>query len=179
MIRFAFNERKAAQAAAHLINRSGGRMSYMLLVKLLYMAERKSLVERGRTITGDDLYALKDGPVVSHVLNLIRHGKSGSVWFDYISEKEPDYTVGLRLNHTADLSEAEVEVLDAIFNQYGHWNQFALRDHLHEILPEWKHPGITSVVIDPETILRLEHKSDDEIKRVAARAHEDRFFDQL
>lgn len=180
MIRFSFNERKSAQAAAHLIARKGGRINYMLLVKLLYLADRESLLERGRPITGDELYAMKHGPAVSRVLNLIRWGKDGSsLWFDYITEKEPDYTVALRSTGESELSMSDLRILDAVFAEYGHWDQFALRDHLHKILPEWSNPGETSMLIDPETILRIGNKTPDEIAVIAAKASEDRFFDQL
>lgn len=155
-------------------------MNYMLLIKLMYLAERSSLLTRGRTITGDDFYALKDGPVLSRTLNLIREGTPERTgWAEYVSEKEPDFTVALRSDNVGDLSESEIRILDEVFDQYGHWNQFTLRDHLHKILPEWSHPGRTSFLIDPESILRFEHKSDKDIERVAAKAHEDRFFDQL
>jgi hypothetical protein len=33
-----FNERKATEAAAYLLKLRGGRMSYMKLIKLLYLA---------------------------------------------------------------------------------------------------------------------------------------------
>ena len=178
MIRFSFDERKAAQAAAYLIARKGGQINYMLLIKLMYMAERASLLRRGRTITGDDLYALKDGPVLSRVLNLIRQRPS-DVWSEYVLPREADFTVSLRTLRTSELSESEIEILDEIFNQYGGWDPFDLRDHLHKILPEWRHPGITSIMIDPAEILRLERKTQEEIDLVESKAREDRFFDQL
>jgi uncharacterized phage-associated protein len=180
VIRFSFDERKAAQAAAHLIARKGGQMNYMLLIKLMYMADRASLLRRRQTITGDDLYAMTHGPALSRVLNLIRHGKAdSSPWFDYIGEKNLDYTVSLRMSATGELSDSELAILDEVFDEYGHWNPFKLRDHLHEILPEWDDPMGTSVHVDPETILRLENRGQAEIDIVAAKAREDRFFEQL
>ena len=39
-----FNERKAMEAAAHLLHRRGGQMHYLKLLKLLYIADRRRCV---------------------------------------------------------------------------------------------------------------------------------------
>jgi hypothetical protein len=59
-VRFRFNERKAAQAAAYLLAKRGGRMDYRKLLALLYLADRQKLVERGHTITGDAFVNVPD-----------------------------------------------------------------------------------------------------------------------
>ena len=38
-----FNERKATEAAAHLLALRGGQMHYLKLLKLLYIADREAL----------------------------------------------------------------------------------------------------------------------------------------
>ncbi len=53
MVMMRFNERKATQAAAYLLQMRGGTMSYMKLIKLLYLADRAALVRFGRPITTD------------------------------------------------------------------------------------------------------------------------------
>src|SRR3972149_552546 len=101
MIRFPFRERKAAQAAAHLLRLHGGAMYYILLIKLLYLADRQSLIETGQPITGDRLVSMDWGPVVSQTLTLISPGVNpessiGREWYSYVSEPT-DYKVsGLR-----------------------------------------------------------------------------------
>jgi hypothetical protein len=59
-IKFVFNEKKAAQAAAYLLKLHGGKMDYRKLLTLLYLADRKLLAERGRTITGDEFVNAPD-----------------------------------------------------------------------------------------------------------------------
>ena len=39
-----FNEAKAAQAAARLLKLRGGRMSFLKLIKLLYIVDREALL---------------------------------------------------------------------------------------------------------------------------------------
>ena len=46
-MRFVFDERRAAQAAARLLDKHGGTMPWLKLVKLLYLADRAALVEGG------------------------------------------------------------------------------------------------------------------------------------
>lgn len=76
--RFRFNERKAAAAAAFLLQEEAGTMDYMRLVKLLYLAERESLARLGHPIVGDAYYALDQGPILSRVLDLCKHESSGA-----------------------------------------------------------------------------------------------------
>ena len=47
---FFFDERKAAQAASVLLERHGGSMPYIKLIKLLYLADREALIESGLPI---------------------------------------------------------------------------------------------------------------------------------
>ncbi|MFN7952153.1 MAG: Panacea domain-containing protein [bacterium] len=69
-MRFTFNEKKrAAQAAAHVLQRHGGRFNYMHLIKELYLADRQSLIDRGVLITGDAMFAMRHGPVLSNILD--------------------------------------------------------------------------------------------------------------
>ena len=42
-MRLPFNEAKATEAAARLLEKSGGKMKYLQLIKLLYFADREAL----------------------------------------------------------------------------------------------------------------------------------------
>src|SRR5713226_8143279 len=82
--RFNFNERKATAAAALLLDREGGSMDYMRLIKLLYLAEREGLKRLGHALVGDTYYALDQGPIASRVLDLCKNPSSGP-WADQIT----------------------------------------------------------------------------------------------
>jgi uncharacterized phage-associated protein len=86
-MRFVFNERKAAQMAAHLLDLSGRSMKYLQLMKLMYLADRTALLEKGRPISGDRYVSMKFGPVLSEVLDLLRDEpqSSDTPWFEYIT----------------------------------------------------------------------------------------------
>src|SRR5258708_26416900 len=95
-IKFKFNEQKAVQAAARLIQHSGGEMNYMALMKLLYLTDREALLRFGRPITGDKVVAMKHGPVLSRVYDLVAHKRVAlqSEWHKFIPRPARDvYTV--------------------------------------------------------------------------------------
>lgn len=130
-------------------------MSYMKLIKLLYLADREALLRLGHPITYDAYVSMDHGPVLSRTLNLITEEAppdTESVWRECISAPE-NYTVSQLTDcGTAALSEAEIEVLDDIFKQYGLMNRWELVDHVHR-LPEWVDPHGSAVPISYLDIL--------------------------
>jgi hypothetical protein len=48
-----FNERRATEAAARFLKLRGGKMSYLKLIKLLYLLDREALLRWGRPVTTD------------------------------------------------------------------------------------------------------------------------------
>jgi uncharacterized phage-associated protein len=158
-MRTRFNEAKATQAAALLLKLRGGRMKYIKLLKLLYLADRKSLLERGRTITSDRYVSMDDGPVLSITYNLIQgdYRNTEHIWSKSIIPAE-DFDVRLQ-NPAADvevgqLSRAEIEILQSIFEQYGHWNRWKLIDTVMHKLPEWHDPNGSMIPIEIRDILQ-------------------------
>ena len=97
MIRFKFNEKKTTQVASLFIEKEGGTINYMKLIKLLYFADREALVSWERPLTGDTYFSMKHGPVLSNVLDIINNAgdpEGNSYWYKYISPPS-NYEVGL------------------------------------------------------------------------------------
>ena len=69
---FRFDFLKTLQASGVLLQLDANRMAYIRLLKLLYIADRELLAETGRTLTGDEAVAMKNGPVLSRVYDLIK-----------------------------------------------------------------------------------------------------------
>ncbi len=135
-----FNEAKATQAAAVLLKLRGGRMKYLKLIKLLYLADREALLRWGRPITTDRFVSMDHGPVVSRIFDLIssepapddrslwhRHIKTVDNW-DVKLESDPD---------NGELSPAEEELLAEIFSLHGNKYRWDLVRELHGF-PEWR-----------------------------------------
>jgi uncharacterized phage-associated protein len=162
-----FDEGKATQAAAYMLSLSpNGRMHYFHLIKLLYLADRAALLQRGIPVTTDHYAAMEHGPIVSAIYDLIKKPpKSDSVWAYYISKPSTFKRIGLLKRAPKDkLSRAEEKVMKNVFDQYGHWNRYKLRDFVMHKLPEWKSPpGNTSIPITVADILRAEGEGEDDI----------------
>lgn len=134
-----FDILKVAQAAAVLLHReSTGRMSGLRLLKLLYIADRESLAERGRPITGDEPVALDNGPVPGHACELIQ-GKDfdSASWQSYIhSEGPPDVSV-VRDPGVGKLSRQEVAKLHEVAARFDRASDGDLVECTRQY-PEWR-----------------------------------------
>ncbi|HPC60910.1 MAG TPA: Panacea domain-containing protein [Verrucomicrobiota bacterium] len=167
-MRVRFNERKATQAAARLLKLRQGRMSYMKLIKLLYLADRAALLRWGRPITTDSYVSMDRGPVLSRVLDLATEEDlpgHESVWSKHITEPE-HYAVRLRSDPGEDeLSAAEIQLLDEVFHQYGAKSRWELVELTHK-LPEWKDPQGSAIPIQYRDILKAGGKTELEIAAI-------------
>ena len=85
---FRFDFEKSLQAAAYLLHLEEGRMSYLRLLKLLYIAERELLAQKATLLTGDIYKAMEHGPVLSHIFDLIKgKGSQSMEWERYNQTK--------------------------------------------------------------------------------------------
>lgn len=169
-IRFRLDERKAAQAAAFLIKKHGVPLSFFRLIKLLYLADRKALLEMGAPLTGDIMVSMDKGPVLSTIYNIIKGRQSSAEWSNLINPPI-DHLLSLRNNDppTDELSEYDIEILECVYKRYAYAQN--LVQYLH-MLGEWKNPRGSVLPINPQDILVAEHRSAEEIKRVAEDAED-------
>jgi len=179
-----FNQRKVAQMAACLLDHGKGSMSYLKLMKLLYLADRESMKRHGEPISGDRYVSMDHGPVLSQTLNLINGGvefEEGG-WNHWIKGKA-GYEVSLRRKASRDvldeLSDAELDVLDAIYAKFGKMDKWKLRDYTHRYCPEWKDPEGSSLPIEIIDIFKALGRSPAEAKKLAGRIEHDRRIDRL
>lgn len=166
-MRLRFNEAKVTEAAVYLLKRRGGRMHYLKLLKLLYLADRAALLKWGRPISTDRYVSMDHGPVLSVTLNLINGGYAefGKKWNKFISTAEG---AEVELKHPEagfvahELSKAEEDLLSEIFDQYGRWNRWKVVQYLHT-LPEWQDPNGSAIPISYRDILIAGKKTPAEI----------------
>ncbi len=162
-----FNVEKAAQMAAYILQKRGGTMSFLKLMKLLYLSDRKSLELYGEPISGDNYVSMNKGPVLSQVYSLISDGDfPGNKWDEWIRD-ERDHAVSLRqplddIFDLTELSRADIKAMDIVYDEYGHWNRFELCDETHRICPEWQNPHGSSMPIKIQDIFRAFGKSEEE-----------------
>ena len=153
-----FDEKKATEVAAYLLALRGDRMSYLKLIKLMYLADREALRRYGFTLTNDRHVSMPHGPVVSNTYNLmIDERDQKPFWSTYISPPMGMYEIELTRQDcpTDRLSRIEEKLLKEIFEQYGHRNRWELRDFTHT-LPEWHDPEGSSTPISIRQILEAQ-----------------------
>ena len=169
-MQFRFDEGKATQAAGFLIRAHGARMNYTALIKLLYLADRRSLAETGVPITGDRMVSVPHGPVLSGIYDRIKETAGyGSTWHEWIAP-DGQYHVRLRKDPPDDrLSRYEIATLQAIHDEHGLKTWQELRALTHK-LPEWQDPDGSSLPVDPERILEAVGKKPGEIERARSEA---------
>lgn len=166
-----FDEAKATQAAGLFLKLRGGRMHYIKLIKLLYLADRAALLRWGIPITTDRYASMDHGPVVSRIYNLITDEKPKPVWSSYVSPPLGEYEVELLSEPQTDrLSRAEETLIREVHDQYGHWNRWRLVGFLHS-LPERANPQGSSVPIHIRDILRAGGEDEPEIRAIIREFH--------
>lgn len=166
-----FDLDKTIQACAVLFKESG-QMSQPRLLKLLYTADRESLKETGRTVTGDQVVAMEQGPVLSRTYNVIKGNWHGVERWSRFIENVGKRDLRLLADPGVDaLSPYEVEKLQEVASRFDAVDDWSVVEKTHEY-PEWKKnqpSGGTTKEIPTADILDAvgmsEHK--DEILREA------------
>ena len=151
-----FDDTRLTQLAAALLRLRGGRMSYMKLIKLMYIVDRISLLRTGHPISGDIYYSMKHGPVLSNALDLIntdpRLEAAPSYWHRHISAPDK-YEIALQEDPgNGELSDFDESIIAEVFKEYGHLDRWSVVDLTH-LFPEWEETN-GSIRIPFENILQ-------------------------
>lgn len=158
---FRFDLARTVQAAGVLLALDGGRMGTIRLLKLLYIADRELLAETGRPLTGDDAVAMKHGPVLSRVYDLIKGvAPTDGPWGDHI--QTVNYSVVLNADPgRGKLSKGEVEKLHEVTDRFRSLDDFEVSERTHEF-QEWRdhHAPGTSTPIPWQDMLRAQGRLD-------------------
>lgn len=158
LLRFHFNPEKAAQAAAFLLRRAGKKgISKGHLVKMLYGADKKQIRENGVPLTGDDPFSLKNGPILSNVLDLLDGDKTDKFWSKHISTAAKDtHRVHLLDDSIGSdlLSESEMASLSVAWDVFNDmpWPAVVKFCHDKKKFPEWEDPGTSRIPITFERL---------------------------
>lgn len=143
--KFVFNSRKTAQAAVFVLKRAGGSLTKGHLVKILYGADRRQIRRIGIPITGDTPFSMKNGPILSAVLDLLDGDKKDAFWSKHISTATKDTYFVKVLVDTGDdlLSENEKESLAIAcdFLAKMSWEDVKAYFHDPKNIGEWENPG--------------------------------------
>lgn len=171
-----FSEEKAVQTAAYFLFKAHGRLPILKLMKLLYLSERLSYEKYGEPIIGDKLVSMEHGPVLSRTLNRLNGMSINPVWKQWISSRE-SYDIALQdpslirspEEDLLELSQADLLVLDEIWDKFGHLDKYQIRDYTHLHCNEWKDPDGSSIPITHETLFKVLNFSDEKSQGLISR----------
>ena len=140
-LHFNFDYQKSTQALNYFAQQEGGQVNKMKVLKLLYFADRYHIRKYGRLITNDNYLAMKHGPVPSTSKDIAEAN-------DYLDDEVKAYSLqfiepldnlvlrSLREPDNSVLSDSDREALRFAWDNFGHYDQFELRDLTHDY-PEW------------------------------------------
>jgi uncharacterized phage-associated protein len=175
-----YDEAKAADAAMYLLARARAPMNSAKLNRLLYLAERESFLRYGEPLVGDQLFVFEQSPVLLGTYQRIAGDVTG--WEDRIANLA-NHEVSVRppilsetlesyFEHSTRLSDADIAVLDATWEQFGPLNQWALADHIHMKCTEWTDSKGAPSEVTYERLFKALGYGDDAIVEMMARLAE-------
>lgn len=176
---FHFDIQKTLAAVGYVLELHKVPIGHLNLIKILYAADRRALVDWGRPITGDALVAKPNGPALKNLVSMTAgdappetqerwnahfsnkegmHGGDGKYWI--FLQKSPD---------TGCLSDKEKELIARFHKEYGRLSYYQLMKRVHDKneFPEWKNPRSKGTyAIDIDGILKRAWKTNDEIQAI-------------
>ena len=163
-----YKVRKAAQTVAFFAIKGGGTINVLKVTKLVYLADREFMEKYDSPILYDRFVSMPHGPVNSLTLDYINgcYSEDQASWDQFISGVA-NYCVGLAdenitLEDLDELSEAELEVLEGVWDRFGNMDKYVIRDYTHEHCPEWEDPNGSSAPIPYTRILKFLKKENPE-----------------
>ncbi len=176
-----FDAEKVTQLAGVLLRFEEGKMEYLRLLKLLYIADREGIQETGRPLTCTASVAMDHGPLSSEVYDLIKGEITAEAhWSQFIR------TQGHNVELESDpgrgrLSRYEIAKLNDVSQRHAPLSTWALVDLTHDF-QEWKAnkpPRGSSRPIPLGDILDAAGRSDEKaaiLAELEEKAAYDRFF---
>lgn len=171
-----FNEVKATQLAALVLEYRGGTTNLLDLMKILYCIEREAFLKFRTPFTGDAYVSMKHGMVLSETYDLLKGKKSlpPRFWSKYIERDTDSYNVTLKAKPGVDeFSHAEIALLESAVEKYGSMSTKELLDEVHhKQLPEWEMPQdpVKQIPVAHEVMLSKAGVSAEEINKIAHRS---------
>lgn len=180
---FRFDTAKATEVACIFLEKAGGRLNIMKLVKLVYLLDRISLDRRGIPVVGGDYLSMRNGPVTSELLDIVNAGKlfgeKDTLWEQCISDRHNHDIKLERMPERERVSDTEVELANEIWVEHGARDQWQLVEWCHTHCPEWTPITRGCAPIPVERIAIALGKEPKEVLRLRQEAAELNLLDEI
>lgn len=160
-----FNAEKVLQEICYLLSLNGGKLNLLKLIKELYLADRESINERDFSISGDDFFSMKNGPILSATLHILNDKDD---WKDTLKKEPTKHYDDISLKKEVEtdlLSENDKKYLKLISDKYKTINEWDIVDLTHK-LPEWKNLKNGREKIKFSSILKALNRNEKEIAEI-------------
>ncbi len=179
---FKFDFPRTLAAAAELLRKEPDKkMSWLRLIKLLYIADREALKETGYPMTGDTIVAMKNGPVLSHLYDIIKGNAPESAEFSKFIQKTDEKRLVLTNDPgIGKLCKFDLQKLKELSQRYRDNDDWEIVEQTHEF-PEWIKNNFENSVrpIPLEDILTAVGFDEERIAGVKQNAQFQREIDQI
>ncbi|OYR25841.1 hypothetical protein CEV34_2697 [Brucella pseudogrignonensis] len=149
---------------AALILKAGEQsLNILKAVKLVYLVDRESIKRYGFPVLEEARVSMPHGPVNSYTYSHINgeYDLKECGWSDFLQDKA-NHQIALAdtsidLDTLDELSDADLECVDTVWDAFGKMNQWEIRDWTHDPknIPEWEDPKGGSTVIPLRRILQV------------------------
>jgi len=180
-----FKHRKVAQIAAVFAKNEGGAINLLKLIKLMYLADRQSFARYGLPISFDRYVSMNHGPVLSRTYDLINgdiEGQGGANWSEWIGDRE-SHLVDVRKEFSRqdldELSDADLNVIEDVWKNFGSLNQWQLRDYTHQHCSEWENPHDSSIPISYKRVFEALGSDSESAIALSEDVERERYLDSL
>ncbi len=147
-----FDKERTVATILFFAEKAGGTIDLWRLLKLIYVADRKHLNKKGHTITRDIYGKLPAGATPSATYDLLkeargektptRHDLRDFITQYIIVQPDPDNVVIARQSpNLEDLSPAEIETLEDVWNTLGRASFGVLWEEAHDQAYKDKEPN--------------------------------------
>lgn len=163
-----YNERKGAQVVSFFASKCPENKIHVLkVVKLIYLSDRESLKRHGFPILDDEHYSLPHGPVNTCTKDFLDGTYETSAWSEFVTDREKHMVQsrGSKVDDLDELSDADIECMEAVWDKFGGMDRFDLVEWTHDSknVPEWEDPnGGASKIPLSRTLDRLGFENSDE-----------------
>ena len=163
-----FSANKILQTIGYLLSLNDNKMNLLKLMKELYLIDRLSIKETNFSLSGDEYFSLKHGPVLSATKNLLEdlgRDREKNHWDKFLKKEESKYYPNIILINDTDvdyLCEKDREYIETISNEFKNYNEWDIEEYTHN-LSEWKNPCGSSKKIRYKDVMLALGKTEEEI----------------
>ncbi|MGR3984842.1 MAG: Panacea domain-containing protein [Gammaproteobacteria bacterium] len=176
---------KAAQVCAFFAMKAGNRINILKLMKLLYLCERESMRRFESPLIYDHFVSMDHGPVLSRTLDLL-NGSSNDAdcaeqWDEWVGRDQYDVKLQRKISEEMldRMSRADLEVMNAVWDEFGKKTEWELVAYTHAHCAEWKDPGHSSIPIRYEEVFHALGKSKSISREIANEIRGQRELDRV